>query len=44
MDKMNKRRKNIKEIDDKIANRVANNESENVMEFLKEIASNLILF
>ena len=36
---MNKRRKNI----DKIANLVANYESENEIEFLKGIASNLHL-
>ena len=43
MDKMNKRKK-YRKIYDKIANLVANYESENVMEFLKGIASNLHLF
>ena len=39
---MNK--KKYRKIEDKIANLVANYESENEMEFLKEIASNLHLF
>ena len=38
------KKKKYRKIDDKIANRVANNESENVMEFLKGIASNFHLF
>ena len=41
---MNKRRKKYRKIDDKIANLVANYESENEMEFLKGNASNLHLF
>ena len=42
---MNKRRKKkYRKIDDKIANLVANYESENEMEFYKGIASNLHLF
>ena len=44
MDKMNKRRKKYRKMDDKIANLVANYEFENVMEFLNGIASNLHLF
>ena len=36
---MNKRRKKYRKIDDKIANLVANYESENEMEFLKGITS-----
>ena len=43
MDKMKKEEK-YRKIDDKITNLVANYESENVMEFLKRIASNLHLF
>ena len=38
------KKKNYRKIDDKIANLVANYESENKMEFLKGIASNLHLF
>ena len=41
---MNKRRKKYRNIDDKISNLVADYESENEMEFLKGIASNLNLF
>ena len=39
-----KKKKKYRKIDDKIANFVGNYESENEMEFLKEIASNLRLF
>ena len=38
------KKKNYRKIDDKIANLVANYESENEMKFLKGIASNLHLF
>ena len=38
------KKKTFRKIDDKIADLVANYESENVMEFLKGIASSLHLF
>ena len=38
------KKQKYRKIDDKIANLVANYKSENVMEFLKGIASNLHLF